>query len=208
FDTPVTGGNVSFYNQSETGPVFPTPTIGMVGVIDDVATGTMSMNFKEEGDKIFLLGKVVEDLGSSAYLYSYHGMKITPAPYVDLDEELALQHQVLSLIQSGLIRSAHDVSDGGLIVNLLESSFVNGLGFSLQTPKSIRKDAFLYGESGGRVVVTVSPSVERAFMAAVKLVPVLELGVVKGDSLVLNGDQLGDIEAYKAIYDKGLEGKL
>ncbi len=208
FDTPVTGGNVSFYNQSETGPVFPTPTIGMVGVIDDVRTGTMSMDFKQEGDKIYLLGKVVEDIGSSEYLYAYHGMKVTPAPYVDLDEELALQRMVLKLIQLGLIRSAHDVSDGGLVTSMLESAFVRGLGFTLDCPKGIRKDAFLYGEAGGRVVVTLAKEQELAFLEVAKDVPILALGAVKGDALVLNGETLDRIEAYKKIYDGALLSRL
>lgn len=208
YDTPVTGGNVSFYNQSETGPVFPTPTIGMVGVIDDVTTGTMSMNFKQEGDKIYLLGKVVEDIGSSEYVYAYHGIKNSPAPYLDMDEELALQHQMLDLIKAGLVQSAHDVSDGGLIVTVLESGFVGGLGMNIKTPEDMRTDAFLYGEAGGRIVVSVSPEQEADFLAAVKGVPVLELGTVAGDSLVLNGETLGSVAEYKDVHGLGLTGKL
>lgn len=208
YDTPVTGGNVSFYNQSETGPVFPTPTIGMVGVIDDVTTGTMSMNFKQEGDKIYLLGKVVEDIGSSEYVYAYHGIKNSPAPYLDMDEELALQNQILKLIETGLIKSAHDVSDGGLIVTVLESGFVGGLGMTINTPDDIRQDAFLYGEAGGRIVVSVSPDQEADFLAAIHGVPVLELGTVAGDSLVLNGETLGSVAEYKGVHSLGLTGKL
>lgn len=208
YDTPVTGGNVSFYNQSETGPVFPTPTIGMVGVIDDITTDTMSMNFKQEGDKIYLLGKVVEDIGSSEYVYAYHGIKNSPAPYLDMDEELALQNQMLDLIKAGLVQSAHDVSDGGVIVTVLESGFVDGLGMNIQTPDGIRTDAFLYGEAGGRIVVSVSPDQEADFLAAVKGVPVLELGTVAGDSLVLNGETLGSVAEYKEVHSLGLTGKL
>lgn len=208
YDTPVTGGNVSFYNQSETGPVFPTPTIGMVGVIDDVANDTMSMNFKNNGDKVYLLGKVVEDIGSSEYVYAYHGMKNTPAPYLNMDEELALQNQVLALIKAGVIQSAHDVSDGGLIVSLLESGFVNGLGMNINCPTDIRKDAFLYGEAGGRVVVTVSPEQEEAFLKAASEVPVLAIGTVSGDSLVLDGETLGSVAEYAGIHGNGLTGKL
>ncbi len=208
YDTPVTGGNVSFYNQSETGPVFPTPTIGMVGVIDDVTTGTMSMNFKQEGDKIYLLGKVVEEIGSSEYVYAYHGIKNSPVPYLNMDEELALQNQMLDLIKAGLVKSAHDVSDGGLIVTVLESGFVGGLGMTINTPDDIRQDAFLYGEAGGRIVVSVSPDQEADFLAAVKGVAVLELGTVAGDSLVLNGETLGSVAEYKGVHSLGLTGKL
>ncbi len=208
FDTPVTGGNVSFYNQSETGPVFPTPTIGMVGVLADVTTGTMGMAFQHEGDKIYLLGQVVEDLGSSEYLYAYHGVKHSPAPYLNLQEEVALQKEVLALIHARLIRSAHDVSDGGLVVCLLESAFVKGLGFTLDCPGNLRKDAFLYGEAGGRVVVSVSPQQEKAFLSALKHVPARLLGTVKGKDLALDGETLGSIASYRAIYDQGLTGKL
>lgn len=208
YDTPVTGGNVSFYNQSETGPVFPTPTIGMVGVIDDITIDTMSMNFKQEGDKIYLLGKVVEEIGSSEYVYAYHGIKNSPVPYLNMDEELALQNQMLDLIKAGLVKSAHDVSDGGLIVTVLESGFVGGLGMTIQTPDGIRADAFLYGESGGRIVVSVSPDLEADFLAAISGVPVLELGTVAGDSLVLNGETLGTVAEYKEVHSLGLTGKL
>ncbi len=208
FDTPVTGGNVSFYNQSETGPVFPTPTIGMVGVVEDIEKGTMSMNVKQEGDAIYLLGKVVEDIGSSEYVYAYHGIKNTPAPYLDLDEELALQIQMLDLIGEGLVQSAHDVSDGGLIVALLESGFVNGLGMEITCPDDMRKDAFLYGEAGGRIVVSVSSEDETSFRRAVSGVPLLKLGTVTGAHLVLDGETLGRIEDYQAIYQQGLTSRV
>lgn len=117
FDTPVTGGNVSFYNQATTGertePVFPTPVIGMMGVLEDKDYHT-DMAFKRPGDLIVLLGKAVDDVACSEYLYSYHGIKRSPAPYFDMEEELAMQRSLQLLIRRGLIASAHDVSDGGL----------------------------------------------------------------------------------------------
>ncbi|HNS43519.1 MAG TPA: AIR synthase-related protein, partial [Taishania sp.] len=126
FQTPVTGGNVSFYNQSVINgveePVFPTPTIGMLGVLED-KNKMMTLDFKKKGDLIFLLGESVNDIASSEYLYSYHGIKASPAPYFDLEKEFAVQEVVKDLIQSELINAAHDVSDGGLFITLAEMSF-------------------------------------------------------------------------------------
>ena len=184
FGTPITGGNVSFYNQSEGGAVFPTPTIGMVGIIEDIPQLQMSMHFKKEGDLLYLLGKVTEDFNSSAYIYSYHRVTYSPAPYLNLQEELALQHTVQSLIRKKLIQSAHDVSDGGLIISLLESAFINEIGFHINCPTHIRKDAFLYGESGGRIVVSIDPSKKNVLEAnlAQSGIPYWELGVIKGET--------------------------
>jgi phosphoribosylformylglycinamidine synthase len=202
FETPVTGGNVSFYNQSEHGPVFPTPTIGMVGYLTDAEQQQMTLDFKAEGDQIFLLGRVMEDYGSSQYLYHYHGITHSPVPYLHLDEEYALQQVLLDLIGQGLIRSAHDVSDGGLAVTLMESGFDRGLGFQVTTPTTLRKDAFLYGESGGRAVVSVDPEQVSRFeaLAASHGVPTLLLGQVTAHAIQIDGKSLGDIAAFHHIY--------
>lgn len=210
FDTPVTGGNVSLYNQSEDGPIYPTPTIGMVGTMMDTSTQQMSQNFKSAGDHIYLIGKIVEDIGCSEYVYSYHGVKHSPAPYLDLDEEAALQAGILDLIGQGLIKSAHDVSDGGLAVCLLEKGFTNGLGFAVHTPEDIREDAFLYGEAGGRVVVSVAADQHNAFvrrMASIGL-PVLQLGTVEGTAAVIDGKSVGSISELKALFDGALAAKV
>jgi phosphoribosylformylglycinamidine synthase len=155
FETPVTGGNVSFYNQSSyEGPVFPTPTIGMIGIVKDKALQT-SLNFKSEGDVIYLIGENKNDISSSEYLYSFCKVKNSPAPHFDLDEEYEVHQAVKKVIASGFVESAHDCSDGGLFVTLVESGMKNGLGFDISTDKNIRKDAFLFGEAQSRVVVTV-----------------------------------------------------
>ncbi|MDX2285774.1 MAG: phosphoribosylformylglycinamidine synthase subunit PurL [Bacteroidia bacterium] len=210
FNTPVTGGNVSFYNQSEEGPVFPTPTIGMVGLIQDISNGHMSLDFKASGDAVFLLGTVREDFGSSEYLYAYHGVRYSPAPAVDLDEEWELQKTLLELIAQGVLRSAHDVSDGGLIVTLLESAFVQGIGFSVECPDDIRKDAFLYGESGGRVVVTVAPGDAYRLQSLVSAhgVKSLRLGETGGDAVTVDGQELAKLADYQQIYLTALERRL
>lgn len=156
FETPVTGGNVSFYNQSsDEGPVFPTPTIGMLGLLEDKSF-QMTLNFKNPDDSIFLIGQSKNCINSSEYLYSYHHVKSSPAPAFDLEEEYQVHHVVKQLIQKKVIASAHDVSDGGLFIALMESAMAGGFGFSIQTDVSIRKDAFLFGESQSRVVVSVS----------------------------------------------------
>src|SRR4051812_20948697 len=140
FKTPVTGGNVSFYNQSSyEGPVFPTPTIGMIGIVEDKANQT-GLSFQNEGDQIYLIGKQVNDISSSEYVYSYHKIKNTPAPYFNLEEEYALQKGIEKIIRKGLINSAHDLSDGGLFITLFESAKENNLGFEIKTNASIRKD--------------------------------------------------------------------
>ncbi|HXC06671.1 MAG TPA: phosphoribosylformylglycinamidine synthase subunit PurL, partial [Bacteroidia bacterium] len=116
FSTPVTGGNVSFYNQSSfEGPVFPTPTIGMLGILQD-KTNRMTLGFKNEGDIIYMIGDSHNCIASSEYLYSFHGIKNSPAPYFNLDEEYSAHQAVKALIKEKLILSAHDVSDGGLLI--------------------------------------------------------------------------------------------
>jgi phosphoribosylformylglycinamidine synthase len=167
FNTPVTGGNVSFYNQSVIDgvevPVFPTPTIGMLGVVENKET-IMSLDFKQKGDLIFLIGKTVEDIASSEYLYSYHNVKASPAPYFDLEEEFEMQQTVKGLIENKLVNAAHDCADGGLFVTLAEMSMPNELGFDIVTDSEVREDAFLFGEAQGRVVVSVENSTEEEFL--------------------------------------------
>jgi len=210
FETPVTGGNVSFYNQSNQGPVFPTPTIGMVGYLEDAEAQRMTLDFKAEGDLIFLLGRVVEDYGSSQYLYHYHGITHSPAPYLDLDDESLLQETLLKLIREQAIRSAHDVSDGGLAITLLESAFPNQMGFSVQTPDYLRKDAFLYGESGGRVVVSLSRDQADLFegICETAALPYLELGQVTGQQIRIDGEHLGNVGTFHQIYLRALTERV
>ncbi len=167
FGTPVTGGNVSFYNQAsidgKTVPVHPTPVIGMLGIIRDKQL-MMSLDFKEKGDMIYLIGRSVNDLGCSQYLYSVKGIKGSPPPAFDLDYEYRVQQAVMGLIRGGMIRSAHDVSDGGLYITLIESAMPRNLGFDITSPAEIRKDAFLFGEAQSRIVVSVRQDKETEFI--------------------------------------------
>jgi phosphoribosylformylglycinamidine synthase II len=210
FETPVTGGNVSFYNQSsDEGPVFPTPTIGMLGILEDPAN-KMTLDFKKEGDAIYLVGESVNDIASSEYVYSYKGIKATPAPHFDLATEQKLQKAITSLIENKLIESAHDVSDGGLLVTLAESAFPRGLGFSVNSDASIRQDAFWFGESQSRVVVSVDASKKSAFEAALQAqgVKFSALGSVQGTDIIADGSKLSSVAAAYQSFDTALETAL
>ncbi|HVS95353.1 MAG TPA: phosphoribosylformylglycinamidine synthase subunit PurL, partial [Puia sp.] len=204
-DTPVTGGNVSFYNQSPDGAVYPTPTIGMVGVLDRLGD-RMTLDFKEAGDRIFLLGVSRNDIGSSEYLHKIQGVEYSPAPWFDLEEEARLQELLLGLIRRRLVRSAHDVSEGGLFVTLAESAFPRGLGFDVMArDPEIRKDAYWFGESQSRVVISVSASQTAAFRTALGNFPVEELGTVTAGDIRVDGQDWGTVGDWKDSYDNSLE---
>jgi len=210
FETPVTGGNVSFYNQSsDEGPVFPTPTIGMLGVMDDLSTLTRS-DFRNEGDLIYLIGESKNDIASSQYLASFHNIAASPAPFFDLEKEYAMHQVIKQLIREKLLVSAHDVSDGGLYIALLESALPNQLGFKIETDEEIRKDAFLFGEAQGRVVVSVKPENQEAL---VELMATSEtefsfLGIVTSGDLLIDDASFGTIKEAKAVYDNVLHDIL
>lgn len=207
FDTPVTGGNVSFYNQSPDGPVYPTPTIGMVGLVQDPKK-KMSLNFKSEGDLIYVIGSMKNEINSSEYLHKIKGVEFSPAPYFDLDEEYALQEKIAELIKSGVIESAHDISEGGLFVTLCESGFTNELGFTLRSQKDMRKDAFFFGEAQSRVVITVAPANFEKFEDLIKGFPHHEIGIVSVGKLDIDGEEWGDIKEWKELYNTAIEKYL
>ena len=209
FETPVTGGNVSFYNQTAIGnkvePVFPTPTIAMIGLIDDIKHVT-TLGFKSKGDLIFLIGSSRNDLASSQYLVHEHGITASPAPYFDLDEEYVVQRQVAELIREGVVASAHDVSEGGLFVTLLESAMAGGLGFDLTTDAEIRPDAFLFGEAQSRIIVSVRPEDEERFLDIMMRngVEFDLLGHVTKGSVRVDDEDWGMVSDYRQRYDNAL----
>lgn len=206
--TPVTGGNVSFYNQSEDGPVYPTPTIGMVGVLDSLDQ-KMTLDFKKPGDIIYLVGESRNDINCSEYLHHICGVTHSPAPYFDLEEEHKLQQTILRLINEKVINSAHDISEGGLFTCLLESAMSRNLGFSIEMAEGMRKDAFLFGEAQSRVVVSVNPSIHAMFEAEMDGVTFARLGtVVAGGEIAIDGDSWGYISDWKEAYDNSLEKLL
>jgi len=206
FSTPVTGGNVSFYNQSSyEGPVFPTPTIGMLGILKDKRT-RMTLNFKNEGDSIYLIGSSKNDISSSEYLYSFHKVKNSPAPAFDIDEEYDVQQAVKELIKARAIQSAHDCADGGLFITLLESAMPNGLGFDISCDEEVRKDAFLFGEAQSRVVVSVKKDDEDKFIEIMMQAGVdfSYIGDVKGKEMIIDEESMGTVAEAKHIFDTTL----
>jgi len=201
FNAPVTGGNCSLYNQSPAGPIDPTPTISVVGLIDKPEHVTTQW-FKDEGDAIILLGDAVEatplqGLGGSAYLQVVHGKKNGSPPRCDLEVAKTLHTTLIGLIQSGLVKSAHDCSEGGLAVALAESCIsqliardtprLMGAQIDLSQIKDIRLDALLFGETQSRIVISCKALdavkvVERAKLMGV---PAVQIGKVGGDQLTL-----------------------
>jgi len=206
FETPVTGGNVSFYNQytkgGQTVPVYPTPTIGMLGMLDDYEQ-IMTLDFKREGDVIYLIGTSRDDLGSSEYLRGVLGVEHSPCPYFNLEEEFSIQQVVKKAIGRKLVESAHDVSDGGVFANLLESAMPQGLGFEVVSKAGIRKDAWLFGEAQSRVVVSVATEQVAAFERFLQSeqTPFEKLGEVKGKSVVVDGEDWGAVTDWKRTYE-------
>lgn len=208
--TPVTGGNVSFYNQStDGGAVFPTPTIGMIGVLDN-KYNSMSLDFKNEGDKIYLIGESRDDISSSQYLQMKFDIQSSPAPHFEIEEELGVQSAIKALIKTKLINSAHDVSDGGLFVTLIESAMASGKGFNIESDINVRKDAFLFGESQSRVVVTVPAAREDNFIKTMMKsdAEFSMLGEVKGLQVIIDGEKWGSVNHWRKLYDEALEAQL
>ncbi len=213
FKTPVTGGNVSFYNQTnikgKIEPVYPTPTIGMLGVMDKKEWHT-SLAFRKPNDLIYLLGKSVNDINSSEYLYSFHKIKKSPAPYISLREEMLLHSLVKNLIRNKLLVSCHDVSEGGLFVALFESAMPNMLGFTIDTDAKIRKDAFLFGEAQGRAVVSIDPEDAEEFVEHLALsgISYTRLGHVTKKRINVDNESFGSINKLADIYQNALQNHL
>lgn len=205
-DTPVTGGNVSFYNQStDGGAVFPTPTIGMIGLVEDKDL-VMTTGFKRSGDKIYVIGEMLEDISSSEYLVKVHGVENSPAPHFDIQNEVNVQRAIKNLIEEQVIQSAHDVSEGGLFITLLESAISGKRGFELDTNPDFRLDAFLFGESQSRVVVSVKPEKEDEFLNILSEhdVDFSNVGVVTTATIYVDKVRWGTTGDWKNLYDNAL----
>jgi phosphoribosylformylglycinamidine synthase II len=213
FETPVTGGNVSFYNQTQIGdsiePVFPTPTIGMIGVVEDKKLIT-TLSYKLKGDLIFMIGANRDDISSSQYLVNIHGISNSSTPHFDLEEEYANQKQVQMLIREGVLNSAHDLSEGGLWIGLLEKGFTSGLGFDITLPAEHRKDSVLFGESASRIIVTVSEENKDKFIDLMMLngCDFDLLGHVTKGGVRVDDEDWGHVNDYQEIYDNALGAVL
>jgi phosphoribosylformylglycinamidine synthase len=195
--TPVTGGNVSFYNENPDGAVFPTPTIGMLGLVDNVEEHTTTAAFKEVGDDILLLSPGDwthrDDIGGSEYLAWIHGKTAGDAPHMELDEEKAIQDACLAMIRAGHVQSAHDVSDGGLVTCLAESILFSdelGADVHLDLPAGCRWDSLLFGEAQSRIVLSARSEQREAVEALARRhgIRVTRIGSVTGGGLSLNID--------------------
>jgi phosphoribosylformylglycinamidine synthase len=210
FGTPVTGGNVSFYNQGPEGPVYPTPTIGMVGLLESPEE-RMTMDFKEEDDEIYLVGTQRNDINSSEYLHKIHGVEFSPPPHFNLEEEFEVQQEIKKMIRKKLVASAHDISEGGLFVSLMESCFNRGLGFDVTGyGEGVRPDAFWFGESQSRVVVSVKKENRNDFnMLLEKMeMTVTYLGKVTGGDIRINGEDWGRVGEWKDKYENAIKDLL
>lgn len=214
FNTPVTGGNVSFYNQTvgegkDPVPVMPTPTIGMIGLLSD-RSKLMTLDFKEKGDLIYLIGESKNDIGSSEYLHYIHGVKGSPAPEFDFDEELKVQNAAKELIERGLVNAAHDVSNGGLYTTLAEMSMPRSLGFDITSDSFVRLDAFLFGESQSRIVVTVPGAKEDELLEFLTAdgAPFSLLGHVTRGKMVIDDTHFGFIDDVAEGYHTAIEKLL
>ena len=213
FNTPVTGGNVSFYNQyteqGNTLPVFPTPTIGMVGLVHN-KKNIKGLNFKGAGDCIMLLGKASDDICSSEYLNSWHNITQSPPPAFSLEHETALCAILEQALETLPINSVHDCADGGLWLALLEKSMPGGFGFSIHIPETFRPDGFLFGEAQGRVVITC-PKNSAEDIAKWFTLQGLEnciLGEVTSGEIVVQRTSWGSINGFHEIWKKGLSQYL
>jgi phosphoribosylformylglycinamidine synthase subunit PurL len=206
FDTPVTGGNVSFYNQSTNGQaVYPTPTIGMVGIIEDPAH-VMSLNFKSAGDAIVLLGSPKNDIGSSQYIAKIKGIALSNCPEFDLSEELKLHHLLEQISRQQLAQSVHDISEGGFFVACLESAMSGKLGFDVCTPRELRLDAALFGESQSRVVVSLGNEKLQDLLDLAQHfgVEALHVGTVIESNVVVNGNKWGSVKEFETPYQNAI----
>jgi len=203
FNIPVTGGNVSFYNDTEGISIYPTPVLGIVGLVRDV-NKSIGPGFKQEGDPIFLLGMNKDELGGSEYLKFIHDLENGRAPQIDLEEEKQLHQVCLDAIEKGLLRSAHDISEGGLAACIAECVFFseNRMGCTLRLQDPMRSDSLLFSESQSRIIVTAEQGNKDVLIqiARQRNVPIQEIGRTGGKSITIyhNRDKIVDLSVEKA----------
>lgn len=212
FNTPVTGGNVSFYNESPEAAVYPTPVIGMVGLIEKTENVTTG-EFKKEGDLIYLLGEDYEEIGGSEYLKEIHGLVTGEIPKIDLQTEKDLYNLLLELIDARLINSAHDISDGGILVTLAESCIINHekmIGAKVNIHIKTREDFTFFSESQSRILVSVSPENKEKFekIASHSFTPFTCLGETGGKSLIINDQYEFKLDLLAGIYYDSIRKKM
>jgi len=213
FGLPVTGGNVSFYNQDERGPILPTPMIGVVGLLERPLERAVPLGWPQKGIPLplLLIGSAealyAPTFGASHYLRDWVGIRHSPAPRLDLAAERALQRLLPEWAEKGYLIAAQDVSDGGLLLALLEMAWAGGSGFVVEKPQGVRRDAFWFGEDGGRVVVATLPELvetlieaaEKAGLAALPLGKTLpERGYAEVEGQIL------DLRFLRGLWERTL----
>lgn len=209
-NTPVTGGNVSFYNENPNGAIFPTPIIGMLGLIEDVEKHVMTPSFKAEGDVVIYIGAERKGLGGSQYLKTIFDLTTGDAPDLDLDLELKLQETLLSAIQNGMVTAAHDCSDGGLAITLAEMCIYGKLGAEITLPDVNDINEYLFSEAQSGVIITcksdqvqlITNHFENAGVSATKL------GTVKGSTLNIDGIAQVGIEELNDLYESTIPNAM
>jgi phosphoribosylformylglycinamidine synthase len=221
--TPVTGGNVSFYNENPDGAVFPTPTIGMLGLVDDLDAHVTTAALQAPGDVLFLLAPAAwahrNAVGGTEYLATVHGQTAGDAPHLDLAEEVAVQAAMQALIRAEVVQHAHDVSDGGLAVALAESVIhAGGLGaeVALDHPEGMRLDALLFGEAQSRIVFSARPEAVasvRGVLEAHAEVQAVRCGVVNETGRLdvhVGGAPVValDADAARATYERAIPARM
>lgn len=210
FNTPVTGGNVSLYNEGNGVDIWPTPVIGMVGYIDDCSK-SVNQAFKRPGDAILLLGEVKDEIGASEYIYRKSGKMQGEVPEINLDLEKTVQETTRKLISEELISSANDCSIGGLLVTLSESAFAGGLGFSVDAKLPKEVDSYFFGETQSRIVISLNSS---NLDKAKKILedskcPYTNIGTVIDDEIKIEDLKLKEnIDSFKSIWTRSLDEKL
>ncbi|UCC39999.1 MAG: phosphoribosylformylglycinamidine synthase subunit PurL [Candidatus Aminicenantes bacterium] len=203
FEIPVTGGNVSFYNDTEAVSIFPTPVLGVVGLLDDI-TNAVSPGFKEDEDAVVLLGENREELGASEYLKCLFDLEKGIPPQIDLEAEKRVHEVCIAAASQGILHSAHDISEGGLAVCLAESSFLSEekIGFNVDLQDKMRTDVLLFGETQSRIVVTVkSPDLHKLLeLARKKKIKATQIGKTGGKRIVIshNNQEIIDLPVEEA----------
>ncbi|MNR09147.1 Phosphoribosylformylglycinamidine synthase 2 [compost metagenome] len=208
-DAPVIGGNVSLYNENAKGAIYPTPVVGMVGLVHDVDHIT-TQGFKKEGDVILLLGNTKAELGGSEFQSAVHGVTEGRPPELDLTVERTLLDTVLAAIQQGLVQSAHDLSEGGLAVALAESCISGGIGAQVNIDTELRHDVALFSESQSRILLSATPdkAAELEKFISERSVPVNVIGRVEGTSLVIDINRASalnkSVEGLKQVWEEAI----
>ncbi len=206
---PVISGNVSFYNETGTSAILPTPVVGMVGVLDDPSRACRQ-GFVTPGDSIVLLGDLTDELGGSVYVCMVAGRTAGHPPVLDLERERLVQSVCLDGISRGIIRSAHDVGEGGLAVTLAESCIAGEIGARVSLPEGLRMDVLLFGEAPSRIVVTTAPDGLNALLEAARNtgIPTMLLGTVGGPGLTLEAGGRTIVQALVADLADAWRGML